>query len=727
MCIKLRIFIYNNKKTYKSCSLLKLKSFKNKIISVVVLFTIIFTIFLSIITTVTFFNLKIKVMEQNQIKLINQVKYDINVFIKKVEKISLYIASNFEKKDLIINELFNLNSEISTVLIFNEKGNLNSYYSKYKSSFIYLKNYSQNFLSKIEKTKINYWTDVFVSNIDNKKSLVNVVKKDNYYIFLFISLEELSSDINNLRNDDNSLMIRLFDKAGNFILNHEKKENNSININAKDTEYFTKLINIKKEYEIETFKSFDKNTTDCGMYTKIDNTSWYLLVREDYSKVITYLVKVIFSIIAIIVIFTILAIYLVRNVLNQSFDSLFDFEKKLKDISFGKYDIPFKTNNNYYEFKSFYETFEKMRQEIINRELNLSNSINNFKTLINSTMEGVLIHDEDICIAINESAIKLLGYENKSQIVDKSIYIHIPSKYNNCIKKFFDLKYEINTQIEIKLKRKDKKIIYVLLKDKFINYEGRLLRMTVFLDITEMKEQSKILIQQSKMSSLSQMLSNIAHHWRQPLSAIRVISTGLKFEKELGLLTDERLDESLDKISSTTDKLSKTIDKCTHNFNSNKKIENFSICECIKDAISFIKTNLDKDEITVIEEFKDDFEVKAHRSEFIQAVLNILDNSKDAFSRNTIKDKIIIVSTYKYENKFILSIKDSALGVNKSEITKIFEPYYSTKEEKIGTGIGLYMSHHILKKHLKSRIYAKNSNFRFNEKDYEGLEIIIEF
>lgn len=241
----------------------------------------------------------------------------------------------------------------------------------------------------------------------------------------------------------------------------------------------------------------------------------------------------------------------------------------------------------------------------------------------------------------------------------------------------------------------------------------------------ELIEYEEIMSRQSKMAAIGEMLENISHQWRQPLSVISVISTGTKLKNEMDDLEKEELSNSLDMINNTSQSLSKTIDKFRSFSNPNNTKSTFMIKDIIKYTLTLTKNKFDLDTIRIIEKI-DDFELYNLKNELIQVLINILNNAIDALLDSKIDNKLIFIDTYEKKNFFSIVIKDNAGGIPSNILKRIFEPYFTTKHKSQGTGIGLYMSDTIIHKHLKGRIIVSNKEITFENKDYVGAEFEIQ-
>ena len=230
-------------------------------------------------------------------------------------------------------------------------------------------------------------------------------------------------------------------------------------------------------------------------------------------------------------------------------------------------------------------------------------------------------------------------------------------------------------------------------------------------EIKKQRQQEQILIQQSRLASMGEMIGNIAHQWRQPLNALSLVIQNIKFSYETNELDEEFLDKSVKKANLLTTNMSRTIDDFRSFFKPNKTKEKFSLNDSVEKALELIEPTFEHHEINLLkEESKNVIYINGYKNEFSQALLNILNNSKDALLENKIKKAQIEICFYEENNFAIIEIKDNALGINEEIIEKVFDPYFTTKEEGKGTGIGLYMSKTIIESNMDGKLSVHNIN-----------------
>ncbi|MBU3015897.1 transporter substrate-binding domain-containing protein [Poseidonibacter lekithochrous] len=332
---------------------------------------------------------------------------------------------------------------------------------------------------------------------------------------------------------------------------------------------------------------------------------------------------------------------------------------------------------------------------------------------------------------VSESIYKLSGYQsdefiNKNMtyrsLVNKEDWRKTNQEFKNAILRKEDyIKHD-----PYRIKTKDGKEKWIL-DNTVLLYENGIIThyLGYMTDITEHLLQQRMIFQQSRTSAIGEMIGNIAHQWRQPLSVISTVATGLKLNLEF----DENLDKkeithNLDKINKHTQHLSCTIDDFRNFFKDNlNTVEHNNLKDTIKRVRELTIDSFNSNFI----EYSEDIENVSHdynENIFIQALLNIYNNAKDALSDKK-SDRYFNISIKKEEKGIILRIKDNGGGIKDDLIEKIFEPYFTTKHESIGTGIGLYMTNQIMTKQFKGSIFAHNIEFQHKDKVYKGIEFVL--
>ena len=237
-------------------------------------------------------------------------------------------------------------------------------------------------------------------------------------------------------------------------------------------------------------------------------------------------------------------------------------------------------------------------------------------------------------------------------------------------------------------------------------------QVTLKKQIDELLQKDRLLSAQSKQAVMGEMISMIAHQWRQPLSTVTLSVSNLQVRKLLGEKIDDReFDKALEDISNTVVYLSNTIDDFQTYFNPNKILSDIEVHQLIDKVINFVRPRLKNTNIYVkVDRFNNrEIYIQTYINELIQVILNIVNNSIDALILSHIDNPKIILLVEEKTDTIVITVEDNAGGIKEEDLTRIFEPYFSTKG-KNGTGLGLYMSQMIIQKQFNGKIDVVSSN-----------------
>ncbi|MGB5792786.1 ATP-binding protein [Poseidonibacter sp.] len=356
------------------------------------------------------------------------------------------------------------------------------------------------------------------------------------------------------------------------------------------------------------------------------------------------------------------------------------------------------------------ETNHKL--EYANEELEL---------LLNATMESIILFHDDKFINCNELALELFNYKSIKNLIGKDIYYFINKTYN--LKSISNHK----KPVEILITPHNANSFPALIKIKDTTINDKNFKILTVIDISELKAKDKLISEQSKMAAMGEMIGNIAHQWRQPLSTISTAASGIKFQKELNILTDNMFSEAIDGIVRNAKHLSQTIEDFKEFIKGDKKKVLFNVKTNINKNLSILEGMIKNESIKVVVNIPEYIEIMSYPNELTQAFLNIINNAKDALVQNKHKDDLrLIIIDVKSENKSItIKVTDNAGGIQKKIIHNIFEPYFTTKHKNQGTGLGLYMTHQLVNKNMHGKISAKNTNFTYDNTNYYGASFKI--
>lgn len=240
----------------------------------------------------------------------------------------------------------------------------------------------------------------------------------------------------------------------------------------------------------------------------------------------------------------------------------------------------------------------------------------------------------------------------------------------------------------------------------------------------ELKDKSDLLIQQSKMAQLGEILENIAHQWRHPLSMISMVISTASMQKAENMEVD--LDYVFENVLKATQHLSGTIDDFRDFFKEDKAKTHFLLNKTFQESLSLFRVKFNINNIEIVRTCEE-FMVYGYRRELIQVFMNLLSNAIDAIEDNIsdFESRFIFISIYKEADYGVVKLGDSGLGISEDIIPKIFNPKFTTKGEVKGTGIGLYMVREIVENHMNGSITVSNTTFIHKEKSYKGAEFTI--
>ncbi len=315
----------------------------------------------------------------------------------------------------------------------------------------------------------------------------------------------------------------------------------------------------------------------------------------------------------------------------------------------------------------------------------VSKSINNLLGYSQSDFEtgkityASCIHKDDLEIVTHEV--------EEATSADKNYFQHTPYRV---ITKKGDIKWVLDHTVIVKN------------MDRVTHYIGYI------TDVTEQRERNLQLFEQSRLAQMGELMAMIAHQWRQPLSAIAATSGAIILKTKLDKIDRETTIELADKISSYTQHLSKTIDDFRAFTRSDKERVETSYTRLIQEVLEIVEPSINIKNIHLIQKLHSKSNFNSYPREIQQVLLNIIKNAEDILIEKEIKDPYIKIETFEEDSNLLLSVSDNAGGVPNEIIKQIFDPYFSTKLEKNGTGLGLYMSRTIIEEHCGGQLSVTN-------------------
>ena len=234
------------------------------------------------------------------------------------------------------------------------------------------------------------------------------------------------------------------------------------------------------------------------------------------------------------------------------------------------------------------------------------------------------------------------------------------------------------------------------------------LEQRIELAVEEARTREQLLIRQGRLAAMGEMIGNIAHQWRQPLNILALIIQELPIYYERGIFNKPYLDASVQKAMQVISQMSKTIDSFRNFFRPDKEKVCFQAREVLEKSVSIVDAVFTPLNLTVEIVVEDEIAIDGYPNEFSQVILNILLNAKDAFLHRKVEQPKVVARLFRENGKAVLTITDNAGGIPEEIMQSIFDPYFSTKDPIMGTGIGLFMSKAIIEKNMNGSLSARN-------------------
>ena len=230
-------------------------------------------------------------------------------------------------------------------------------------------------------------------------------------------------------------------------------------------------------------------------------------------------------------------------------------------------------------------------------------------------------------------------------------------------------------------------------------------------EIQNTKHKEVLLFEQSKMASMGNMIANISHQWRQPLSVISTAASGVKLNQDFGTLDDDDIRTNMDEIIKSTQYLSETINIFRDFIKEKKEIKEVILQDRIDMTMKIVSAALENNHIEVINNIYNIEPIKITMvvGELSQVIINIINNAKDSLVFNNIKEPWIKINVEQQHDRVIVTIEDNGGGIKEDILPMIFDPYFTTKHKSQGTGLGLHISYQIIHDSLGGEIYANNT------------------
>ncbi|MBU0632840.1 PAS domain S-box protein [bacterium] len=337
------------------------------------------------------------------------------------------------------------------------------------------------------------------------------------------------------------------------------------------------------------------------------------------------------------------------------------------------------------------------------------------ETIIKESPNPIVLHTDDgKIIMLNQAWIDATGYSIQEtptvfEFIDK---IYEDPAMKSRVKEHVQSLYSITAKVddgEFTFINKNRNILTWQFSSAPLGMiDGKHTVISSATDITELKRKDEMMLAQSRHAAMGEMISMIAHQWRQPISVVSMIANNMLLDLSLEEFKLEDGKKYAEEIIDQTKHLSKTIDDFRNFFKPDKEISKVKLSDVLDETFSIVKDSLKNNNIDYKIVNDSGSEIDAYPRELMQVFVNIITNAKDAMVSNNIKDALLKITLYEDTEYVYTEICDNGGGIDEEVLPKIFEPYFTTKDEKTGTGLGLYMSKSIIEDHLHGSIEAKN-------------------
>ncbi|MEA1913929.1 MAG: PAS domain-containing sensor histidine kinase [Campylobacterota bacterium] len=364
----------------------------------------------------------------------------------------------------------------------------------------------------------------------------------------------------------------------------------------------------------------------------------------------------------------------------------------------------------------------------------------NLTKFFNSSIEAILVFKNEKLIEANQQTLDTYGYNSMNEILGKTVHDFVDEQQHS----YLDTQLKKNAKsYQIKMKKADNTSFDALIhstqihKDTYVNSildisENKLIKnildelnFTLENEVNKNKQQQRLMLHQNRLAQMGEMISMIAHQWRQPLNNLSLLNQTIILKFKRNKLDDKLMEKFSTNSSKQIKQMSVTIDDFRNFFKPEKEKTLFYINDTVNQVLSIMNPIFLNNAITVNFNENSRASITGYPNELGQALLNILTNAKDALIDNNIENKIININLDQENYKVVLTIRDNAKGIPHAVKSNMFDPYYSTKKEKNGTGLGLYMTKIIIEDHMNGSIQVQNIQFKYNDVSYIGAEFRI--
>ncbi len=345
------------------------------------------------------------------------------------------------------------------------------------------------------------------------------------------------------------------------------------------------------------------------------------------------------------------------------------------------------------------------------------------------SIEGMVLSHNGVIVEVNQRAIHLFGCFSRHQLIGKNLLELVAPESLTLVEAQLRLP-RVDTY-ECMLQKCDGTAFCALIRGTTVMKNEKSLRVTAFLDLSELKQsyciretnaqlmqqieknkqQAMVLIQQSRHAQMGEMISMIAHQWRQPLNILSLMTQNIVFKYKMKALDDTLMDMFKEDAMRQISQMSKTVDDFRDFFRPDKTKKVFDVKKQLLHVIQMVKPLYTMHRIELLLEVDEGLKLESYPNEFNQCMITLLNNAKDVLIKaHHVAEKFIIITAFINDaGRVVILVEDNGGGIDEKIVAHLFEPYVSTKEAKRGTGLGLYMTKMIVEEHMQGKISATNA------------------
>jgi PAS domain S-box-containing protein len=366
-------------------------------------------------------------------------------------------------------------------------------------------------------------------------------------------------------------------------------------------------------------------------------------------------------------------------------------------------------------------------QKVIEMEMEqklLKASEDHYRTLVEWAPDAVIVQRDGRFLYVNCPALGIYRALTREQLQGENFFELIHHEDQKAVNLYFErIQCGEKTSLhEFRLVRSDDSEVTVEAAGIMINYEGTPAYLIILRDTTERKRmeqerlraieelhlQDQTIIKQARFAAMGEMIGNIAHQWRQPLNILGLIVQEMPVYYKLGRLDQHYIEVSVDKAMQTIKYMSKTIDDFRDFVKTDKEKLPFRVSELVQKAVSMVEVSFKLLGLRIQIVVDDEVNIEGYPNEYAQVILNILMNAKDALLESKTENHLVVLRLFKEHGKTVLTVTDNAGGIPDAIISRLFDPYFTTKGPDRGTGIGLFMSKNIIERNMGGSLTVSN-------------------